>query len=343
MGRKPRIEYAGAIYHVMCRGNRRENIFQNDGDRRVFLDTLAEVCERTGWKVCAYTLMSNHYHMILETPEANLVAGMKWFQSTYTKRYNVRNKEWGHLFQGRYKSLVIDPQESEYFLTACNYVHLNPARARLVDGKGQPGFRAYEWSSSWYLSRPGKTDPSWLKLSRVVRAQIRQQSDRAARMEYLRDLEKRASAETCQAGEEDAMDAYRHLRRGWCFGSDEFKAGLRDDLNASLEGLSRESMTGEPRRMHDENEAVQLLNLACAVVGLEHEEKSRLKKNDDRKEMVAWFLRKKTPMGLEWIAEQLEMGSRANVSRASRNVENSGTGQVQSFKNKLHEMYECAH
>jgi len=117
MGRKLRVEYAGATYHVMCRGNRREAIFKNDGDRGVFLETLAEGCERTGWKVCAYVLMPNHYHMILETPEANLVAGMRWFQGTYTKRYNARNREWGHLFQGRYKSVVIDPDESEYFRT----------------------------------------------------------------------------------------------------------------------------------------------------------------------------------------------------------------------------------
>ena len=74
MGRKPRVEYAGALYHVMCRGNRREEIFQCDGDRNTFLRTLGEVCERTGWRICAYVLMPNHYHMVLETPEANLVA-----------------------------------------------------------------------------------------------------------------------------------------------------------------------------------------------------------------------------------------------------------------------------
>ena len=136
MGRKPRVEYDGATYHVMCRGNRREDIFRNDGDREVFLGTLAQACEQTGWKVCAYVLMPNHYHMVLETPEANLVVGMKWFQGTYTKRYNARNSEWGHLFQGRYKSVVIDPEETDYFCTACNYVHLNPVRAHLAENPG---------------------------------------------------------------------------------------------------------------------------------------------------------------------------------------------------------------
>ena len=99
-----------------------------------------------------------HYHMILETPEANLVAGMRWFQGTYTKRYNARNREWEHLFQGRYKSVVIDPDEPGHFQTACDYVHLNPARAHLTDGEGLPIFRAYPWSSSRYLSCPAEGD-----------------------------------------------------------------------------------------------------------------------------------------------------------------------------------------
>jgi len=342
MGRKPRVEYAGATYHVMCRGNRREAIFQNDGDRGVFLETLSEGCERTGWKVCAYVLMPNHYHMILETPEANLVAGMRWFQGTYTKRYNLRNREWGHLFQGRYKSVVIDPDEPEYFRTACDYVHLNPARAHLTDGKGRPTFREYLWSSSRQLSCPAEDDPLWLNLGRIVQEQAGHAMARASRMEYLRFLERRA-AEEQNRPDESGAEEYKSLRRGWCFGGDEFKAGLRDDLDRSLKELSRESVTGEPRRMHDESEAVRLLEVACTAVGLIYDERGRLKKNNLRKEMIAWFLRKKTPMGLEWISGRLEMGSRANVSRAIRKVEESTDREIHGLKLKLEKMYGCAH
>jgi REP element-mobilizing transposase RayT len=327
----------------MCRGNRREGIFRNDGDRLVFLKTLAEVCERTGWKLCAYVLMPNHYHLVLETPEANLIAGMRWFQGTYTKRYNARNGEWGHLFQGRYKSVVIDPEEPGYFRTACDYVHLNPARAHLTDGDGRIGFREYAWSSSWYLSRSEEDDPFWLKLSRIVQEHVLRQSDRNARNEYLRYLETRALEERGRTDELEATDEYRHLRRGWCFGSDEFKSGLQDDLDACLNKLNRDSITGEPRRMHDESEARRLLSEACLVVGLDLEEKERLKKNDFRKAAVAWFLRKKIPMGLTWIAGQLGMGSRANVSRAVRNVADKDDGVVRNWKTKLDEMYRCAH
>ena len=96
MARKPRVEYAGALYHVMSRGDRGEAIFRDDGDRELFLKTLGETCARTGWRIHAYVLMSNHYHLLLGTPEANLVLGMKWLLSTYTLRYNARHRQRGH-------------------------------------------------------------------------------------------------------------------------------------------------------------------------------------------------------------------------------------------------------
>lgn len=115
MARKARVEFAGAVYHVLDRGDRREAIFKDDADRRRFLETLGEVCQRTGWRVHAYVLMTNHYHFLLETPQANLVAGMRWFQTTWTMRFNARHHLSGHLFQGRYKSVVVNAQESRYF------------------------------------------------------------------------------------------------------------------------------------------------------------------------------------------------------------------------------------
>lgn len=104
MPRQVRIEYPGAMYHVMSRGNRRQDIYLNDVDRHDFLKTLAEACQKTGWQAHAYCLMSNHYHLVLETPNANLVAGMAWLQGTYTTRLNVRHKLIGHVLSGRYKA-----------------------------------------------------------------------------------------------------------------------------------------------------------------------------------------------------------------------------------------------
>jgi REP element-mobilizing transposase RayT len=105
MARSIRIEYAGAFYHVMARGNRREPIFADESDRGFFLQTLGEACGMTGWRIHAWVVMVNHYHLCLETPEPNLVEGMKWLQNTYTRRFNVRHRLWGRLFGDRYVKL----------------------------------------------------------------------------------------------------------------------------------------------------------------------------------------------------------------------------------------------
>src|ERR1035441_9604963 len=114
MARKLRIQYPGAIYHVMNRGDRREAIFEDDEDRQRLLQTLTEACQKTGWQVHAYCLMRNHFDLVIETPQPNLVAGMKWLLGTYTSRYNRRHKEFGHLFSGRYKALIVDGSGNGY-------------------------------------------------------------------------------------------------------------------------------------------------------------------------------------------------------------------------------------
>src|SRR6185436_537278 len=133
--RKLRIQYEGAIYHVMNRGDRREDIFHSDSDRQLFLQTLGQTCEKTGWQIHAYCLMRNHFHLIVETPRANLVAGMQWLLGTYTTRFNRRHHLYGHLFSGRYKAQLVDGSGNGYLRTACDYVHLNPLRARLIAAK----------------------------------------------------------------------------------------------------------------------------------------------------------------------------------------------------------------
>jgi REP element-mobilizing transposase RayT len=132
MARKLRVEYEGAIYHVMNRGDRRETIFKDDPDRMLFLETLGQTCLKTDWQMHAWCLMGNHFHLVVETPKANLVAGMKWFLGTYTGRFNRRHKLFGHLFSGRYKALIVDGSGTGYLRTVCDYVHLNPARAKLL-------------------------------------------------------------------------------------------------------------------------------------------------------------------------------------------------------------------
>jgi len=130
--RQIRIEYEGALYHVMSRGDHREAIVQDEKDRAMWIHTLAGACTKCDWQVHAYCLMTNHFHLVMETPSANLVSGMKWLLGTYTVRFNRRHQLRGHLFAGRYKSLLIDESDPYYLRIACDYVHLNPARAGLI-------------------------------------------------------------------------------------------------------------------------------------------------------------------------------------------------------------------
>ena len=140
MARPLRIEYAGAVYHVTSRGDGRKPIFRDDEDRMVLLAILKEVKDRYHWYCYAYCLMENHYHLVIETPDANLSRGMRQLNGVYTMRFNRRHDTVGHVFQGRYKAILI--QKERHLLEVCRYVVVNPVRARLVRNPGD-----WRWSS----------------------------------------------------------------------------------------------------------------------------------------------------------------------------------------------------
>jgi REP element-mobilizing transposase RayT len=149
MARKPRIEYAGAVYNVMSRGDHGEEIFRDERDRLRFLETLGEGCEKTGWWVHAYVLMSNHYHLLVETPEANLVAGMQWLQGTYTQRFNSRHRLRGHLFQGRYEAYV-ESRALEVEGDPARMVSGRREFSRAVAGPVGPSSQGQEEAIAWW-------------------------------------------------------------------------------------------------------------------------------------------------------------------------------------------------
>ncbi|TSC95364.1 MAG: hypothetical protein Athens101410_614 [Parcubacteria group bacterium Athens1014_10] len=139
MTRPLRIEYPGAIYHITSRGNAKQIIFQDDLDRGNFFRVLSLVIERFNWICHSYCLMDNHYHLIIETPEGNLSRGMRQLNGVYTQSFNTRHNKVGHLFQGRYKAILVD--KDSYLLSLCRYVVLNPLRAGLV-----------KWPQDWRWS-----------------------------------------------------------------------------------------------------------------------------------------------------------------------------------------------
>ena len=170
MARPLRLELAGALYHVTSRGDGREDIFLSDDDRLVWLDTLAEVCKRFNWVCHAYCQMTNHYHLLIETPDANLSKGMRQLNGVYTQRFNRSHARVGHVFQGRFKGILVD--KDSYLLELARYVVLNPLRAKMVR-------RLERWPWSSYLATCGQAaKPDWLQVDLVL-AQFAAQRARA--------------------------------------------------------------------------------------------------------------------------------------------------------------------
>ncbi len=126
MTRPLRLEFEGALYHITSRGDRREAIYESDADRSGFLSLLGDVCDTYNWVCHAYCLMGNHYHLMVETPEANLSSGMRQLNGVYTQDFNRRHRRSGHVFQGRYKSILVDKES--YLLELTRYIVLNPAK-----------------------------------------------------------------------------------------------------------------------------------------------------------------------------------------------------------------------
>jgi len=140
MARPLRIEYDGALYHVTSRGNDRKAIFKDDSDRELFLNTLARVTEQFHWICHGYCLMNNHYHLVIETPDGNLSKGMRQLNGVYTQAFNQRHRRVGHVFQGRFKGILV--QRDSHLLEVCRYVVLNPVRAKAISHP-----REWKWSS----------------------------------------------------------------------------------------------------------------------------------------------------------------------------------------------------
>jgi putative transposase len=151
MTRPLRIEYPGAVYHITSRGNDKNSIFKEDQDREDFLNILGHVTKRYNWICHAYCLMTNHYHLLIETPDGNLSIGMRQLNGMYTQMFNRRNNRTGHLFQGRFKGILI--QKDSHLLEVCRYVVLNPVRAGMVE-------RPEQWRWSSYQATAGKERPS---------------------------------------------------------------------------------------------------------------------------------------------------------------------------------------
>jgi len=246
MARTWRIEYEGALYHVLSRGNQRQAIFVDDEDRFLFLDGLAEMAERFEVECYAYVLMNNHYHLLLQTRRANLSRAMQWFGVAYTSRFNSKNQRSGHLFQGRFKSMLVE--NDGYLLQLSYYLHRNPLRAGLVKRLAD-----YPWSS-YKAYAYGKDRPEWLH-TEVILSQLVNAPDRNEA--YRKNSRKYAKEES---------QTWEDLRHGIILGSERFVESIKERFLPEVPHREIPSQRQAARRPFSEDDLARAAHaLGCDV------------------------------------------------------------------------------
>jgi len=300
MARKLRWEFPGACYHVINRGNYRRNIFATDETKAAFEHCLFEACARSEWLLHAFVVMRNHYHLALETPAGNLVAGMQWLQATFANRFNRLRGERGHLFQGRYKALLVE--EGEPLALVSHYIHLNPVRAGILSADQLVHYRH---SSYWYL-RQTAARPAWLKLDLVL-ANTPGLADTPAGWNSYQDY----LAWQAEQGPIGKSKAYVSLSKGWALGSSGFKATLLQDH--AVAALSRAWERVGAREIQS-RQWESLLGSALQRLGRTDAELASRPKVQTWKVALALFLKERSQASNPWLARRLQLGSPKYVS-----------------------------
>lgn len=321
----------------MARGDGGKAIFIEKEDHLLFLHGLSRVCGSHGWRVHAWVLMGNHFHLLLETPEANLVSGMRILLGSFSQAWNRRYKRRGHVFQGRYKSIPVTGERASdpfQFRVVADYIHLNPARAGLAGGV-EGKLIAYEWSSLAAYQR-GK-GPAWLVFDRVLAAFELAQDGRGRRA-YVDYLEKR-SRENDGNLSDSAMAA---LRSGWYLGDETFRDQLLGLVKKGSKLLTRKgSHAAAPIKGHGEREAEKIVLLGLEKMGLV-DDMGRLiptRKGDPRKVALASLIKVHTSVGNEWLAQRLDMGHNRSLSRLIR--QGNDSKEIRKLCSELSKVLPC--
>lgn len=306
MSRPLRIEYPGAVYHIQNIGNRNEAIFLDDEDRETFLKTFREVAKSCRWKVYAYALMENHYHILFKTREANLVEGMKWLQTTYSMRFNKKHGFQGHLFAGRYKSMLIEANNAHYFSTIVDYIHLNPARAGLV--RSHNFISANKWTSLHCWINGKKDRPDWIHPAEGLVAFGCEDTDEG-REKYLNHLVGRFEAECI---DERSLIPVGHVgsntvQRGWCYGSVSFRKGII----ASLQKHAKRKPGNYSESVPDIEQfrAEKIIKKGLKEFHLTEEALFSTPFSHPAKLIIALGIRRNAMLPYSWISQRLNMGT----------------------------------
>lgn len=313
MARSLRIEKENGVYHVINRGNYRQDVFINDGAHEAFEHCLFEACIKCGWVLEGFCVMTNHFHLVVRAPKGNLIYGMQWLQSTYANRYHKFRKVHGKLFQGRYKSLIVE--EDSYLGALLHYTHLNPVRAGLTNVEGLTDYRR---SSYWYLHRPLKR-PEFLDCSGALDAAGGLSDTPHGHKKYAEYLQWLSTDQPAQ--KEMAFDK---MCRGWAIGSREYKKALIAESPEKIDEADdtdldhpKKVVRYDGETLHEANELrwELMLERCMHVMGKTAREQASDIKSAEWKIMIAAVLKLKTSATNVWIANALNMGVPNAVSR----------------------------
>jgi REP element-mobilizing transposase RayT len=300
MPRRLRIEFEGAIYHVMARGNARQRIVRDDADRRRLIEGLEQAVVRHDWEVLAYVVMGNHLHLLLKTPRPNLGAGMQSFLSGYAIWAGRRWRRLGHLFQGRYRAEMIE--DESYYWAVSRYIHLNPVRAGLVQRPEQ-----WEWSSY-----PGYRDRRralpWVAHDELLEAWQGGHGGRDPRRAYIRFVESGLA--------DPPPPPFREAFGGWILGSERFVARLR-----RLAGAVRSNPPSAEARQLAGLDPKRIIAAVAEFYGLEASSLSRRGDPHLARPVAAWLCRRHTAASLRQLAASLGLSRADSVPNLTRRLE----------------------
>ncbi|MBW2037988.1 MAG: transposase [Deltaproteobacteria bacterium] len=298
MSRPLRIEFECAVYHVTSRGNARQIIYEDDSDRHRFLELLGHEIHQQRWVCYAYCLMDNHYHLVIETPDANLSCGMARLNAVYAQWFNRRHLRVGHLFQGRYKAILVEKES--YLLELCRYVVLNPVRAGLVEHVDQ-----WKWSS--YLATAyGGNPPSWLSTGWIL-SQFGTNKVQAQRT--YRKFVAEGSGEP---------SPWEKLRGQIYLGKEKFLK----EMSQRIKGIPREQVSEEVMRP-DRPRMEQICTAVADAAGVPQETVLDRQDRRDVFQVMVYLLRRACNLPIKEVAA-LGKVSVPRISQIQQRIEDSG-------------------
>ena len=298
MARKLRIEYAGAIYHVINRGNYRRDVFETPGAAQAFVETLSEAVSRHRWRLHAYVVMRNHFHLAVQTPLPNLADGMHWLQSTFASRFNRFRAERGHLFQGRYQAILVENPTA--LGRVVDYIHLNPVRSGVVTPEHVIAFR---WSSLRRFVKGLRF--AGLEASDWLAARGGWRDDAPGWTNYETHLVALAVDEA-----EHKRLGFDEMSRGWSIGTAGWRQALAKDYAALA--LTPGIQSDEARGFKEARWEAHLVDF-LAEAGHAIEEAETTAKSSAWKVDLAFRLHRELGAAVPWIAAKLHMGKPSSV------------------------------